>query len=69
MCHANNTVGSVQKLFFINVQYAPEFIDAQDRKEEHVTVKLHHSVNFECKVKSSPESTIRWSHVSYTSHN
>jgi hypothetical protein len=64
MCHANNSVGSVQKLFFVNVQYAPELISVNEKREEHVSVKLHHSVNLECKVKASPEAQINWSHVS-----
>ncbi|KAG5680582.1 hypothetical protein PVAND_010079 [Polypedilum vanderplanki] len=63
LCHANNSVGSIQKLFFINVQHAPEFI-SNNKLEEHVTVKLHHSINFECRIKSSPEATISWSHNS-----
>lgn len=34
------------------------------KSEESLSVKLHHSVNLECKIKSSPEPLTYWSLVS-----
>ncbi len=56
-------MGNVAKYFFIDVQFPPTFIDK--KVEEHLTVKLNHGLNMECKVRSSPEATLRWSFVSF----
>jgi len=63
MCYANNTIGNIQKFFFINVQYPPA-ISGSAKLEEYLTVKLHHSINLECHTKASPEAIIYWSFVS-----
>ena len=63
MCYANNTIGNIQKFFFINVQYPPT-LSENGKSEEYLTVKLHHSVNLECHIKASPEAITYWSFVS-----
>ncbi|CAG9804563.1 unnamed protein product [Chironomus riparius] len=60
MCYANNTIGNIQKFFFINVQYPPT-LSENGKSEEYLTVKLHHSVNLECHIKASPEAITYWS--------
>lgn len=63
MCYANNTVGFTKKIFYINVQYPPEFTEG-DESDEYLTVKLHHSFTLDCKVTASPEAKAYWTYVS-----
>jgi hypothetical protein len=66
MCYVNNTVGNVQRIFQILVQFAPEFVD--DKRTEHRhSVKLHHGLNLDCRADANPEPTIKWTFVSDTS--
>lgn len=63
MCYANNSVGYAQKVFHLNIEFAPEFISGDDR-DQNLTVKLHHSFALNCKTNAYPEATTYWSFVS-----
>jgi hypothetical protein len=62
MCYLNNTMGNIQKVFEIDVQMTPKFIESQT--EEKISVKLHHGQNLECKVTGNPEPDVKWIFVS-----
>lgn len=62
MCYLNNTMGNIQKVFEIDVQTPPMFMDA--KSEQKISLKLHHGQNFECKVSGNPEPSVKWIFVS-----
>lgn len=64
MCFLNNTVGNVNRIFNVIVQFAPVFVD-DTKPEHHQAVKLHHGVNFNCRVDGLPEPEIKWIFVSF----
>lgn len=63
MCYVNNSMGSVRKIFHVVVEYAPHFIDNEKHEQQH-SVKMHHGVNFHCRVDGSPEPQVKWIFVS-----
>lgn len=63
MCYLNNTMGSITKMFEIDVQSSPQFVDSDTEKK--VSVKLHHGQIFDCKVTGNPKPTVKWIFVSF----
>lgn len=63
MCYVNNTIGNIQKIFHVVVQYSPKFIE-NDKVEQHYSTKMHHGINLNCKVSGSPEPKVKWIFVS-----
>lgn len=63
MCYLNNTMGNIRKIFEIEVQSGPKFVDPPT--EHKINVKLHHGQNFDCKVTGHPEPTVKWIFVSF----
>lgn len=68
VCHANNSLGSINHTFAITVQTPPKFLEDSNKgathKSNHLETELiarsGESVSLKCPFTGNPEPEIRW---------